>query len=112
MEFLSHLIQEKVDQGTWKPISIGGMQLSHLFFADDLILFAEASVEQGTVVKQCLEEFCEASGERVNYDKSSILFARSVHTSTKQEVSAELPIPIATNFETYLGVPISCGRMT
>lgn len=112
MEFLSHLIQNKVDEGAWKPISIGDVQLSHLFFADDLILFAEASVEQGNVVKNCLELFCEASGERVNYDKSSILFARSVHTSVKHEVGAALPIPIASNFENYLGVPIACGRMT
>ncbi|CAL1355245.1 unnamed protein product [Linum trigynum] len=46
-EILSHVIQEAVVKGAWKTIkaSPGGPSLSHLFFADDLILFAEASEE-------------------------------------------------------------------
>lgn len=35
----------KVDDGSWKPLkaSRGGIWVSHLFFADDLLLFAEAN---------------------------------------------------------------------
>lgn len=43
----------------WKPVkaSKSGPFLSHLFFADDLVLFAEASIEQVQVISQCLEAF-------------------------------------------------------
>ncbi|XP_058009719.1 uncharacterized protein LOC131183256 [Hevea brasiliensis] len=52
VEWLSHGIQESVDKKKWRPICLsqGRPPLSHLFFADDLLLFAEASVSQMEVV--------------------------------------------------------------
>lgn len=46
MERLCHMIDKAVIDKHWKPIKLyrGGPQLSHICFADDLILFAEASV--------------------------------------------------------------------
>ncbi|KAE8693055.1 hypothetical protein F3Y22_tig00110819pilonHSYRG00250 [Hibiscus syriacus] len=45
---LAHAISIAVENGQWKPIHLcrNGPNLSHLFFADDLVLFAEASIEQ------------------------------------------------------------------
>ena len=44
---LGHLIHESVNVGKWKPIKLSrtGPSIFHLFFVDDLILFAEASVD-------------------------------------------------------------------
>lgn len=41
MERLGHWIHSKVAEGTWRPMqdSRGGNRVSHLFFADDLMLF-------------------------------------------------------------------------
>ncbi|CAL1401630.1 unnamed protein product [Linum trigynum] len=65
MERLGHLIQKEVEGGRWKPIqaSPGGPALSHIFFADDLVLFAEASEEQGELIMKCLDQFFQASGQ-------------------------------------------------
>ena len=48
MEKLGHLIQSAVEEGRWKPIKLARSSplLSHLFFADDLILFGKASLDQ------------------------------------------------------------------
>lgn len=105
MEYLSHLIQDEVNCGNWKPITVGGVKLSHLFFADDLILFAEASSDQALVIKRCLDKFCSDSGEKVNYNKSSILFARSVASSVKTEVSGNLAIPVGNGLRQLPGSP-------
>lgn len=37
--------------------------VSHLFFADDFVLFAEATLDQVAVVQRILQEFCGASGQ-------------------------------------------------
>lgn len=45
MEILGQLINKVVDEGRWKPVkaSRGGPGVSHIFFADDLLLFGEAT---------------------------------------------------------------------
>jgi len=50
--------------GRWKaiPETRGGTQISHLMFADDVVLFGEASIEQAQVIENCLTEFCAWSG--------------------------------------------------
>ena len=39
-----------------------GSPISHLFFIDDLILFADTLVDQVKVINACLEVFCSTSG--------------------------------------------------
>lgn len=64
MERLCQTIQEEIVGEGWKPIraSRDGPLLSNLFFTDDIILFAEESVEQALVINDCLNRFCIASG--------------------------------------------------
>lgn len=48
LERLGHRIQDMVNLGTWKPLAFGrgvGPKLSHICFADDIVLFAEASIK-------------------------------------------------------------------
>lgn len=46
--------------------------ISRLFFADDLLLFAEAKMTQIPVIEEYLDTFCMTSGQQVNYAKSHI----------------------------------------
>lgn len=74
IEKLSHIVLEVVSNKRWKPIkaSQSGPAVSRLFFADDLILFAEDSSNQTRVMKHCLDRFCQLLGQAVKFDKSVI----------------------------------------
>ena len=60
IEKLAHIITHVVQLNRWKPIIFKkwGPIISHLFFAEDLILFAKALVSQAQIIKQCLDLFC------------------------------------------------------
>lgn len=56
MQRLSHLINIKVHERKWKGIKVARNSdpITHLFFADDLILFGEDRVSTCTAIINCL----------------------------------------------------------
>ncbi|KAG7567714.1 Ribonuclease H domain [Arabidopsis thaliana x Arabidopsis arenosa] len=113
LERLCHLIEASVGRGDWKPIAISqrGPKLSHVCFADDLILFAEASVSQVRVIRRVLERFCEASGQKISLEKSKIFFSNNVSRDMERLISGESGIGCTRELGKYLGLPILQKRM-
>lgn len=64
MEKLSQLVNVCVDAQQWKTIRVSkeGSGNSHVFFADDFILFAEATSENARLMRRCMNSFCGISG--------------------------------------------------
>ncbi|XP_039031943.1 uncharacterized protein LOC120166816 [Hibiscus syriacus] len=54
---------------------------------DDMLLFAEASVDQMHVIRATLDEFCEVSGHKVNHGKTNIFFSKNVPTDLRNRFS-------------------------
>ncbi|CAN0880875.1 Putative ribonuclease H protein At1g65750 [Linum grandiflorum] len=113
MERLSHLITQAVNDDEWKAISLspGGPPLSHLFYADDLILFGEASSRQVEVTLRCLSAFSAASGQAVSIEKSIVYFSQNVDRGLKASLARHLGFPITQDLGKYLGVPSIHGRL-
>ncbi|XP_050386206.1 uncharacterized protein LOC126802601 [Argentina anserina] len=113
MEKLSHLINTLVDDGLWKPVraSQSGPKISHLFFADDLIFFAEASISQANALKKCLDIFCALSGQAVSYEKSLIYCSPNTCSSTATCVSRICGSPLTNDLGKYLGMPLIHERV-
>ena len=80
MEKLSLYISQKVNDGSWLPIRVSkkGPPISHLLFADDVLLFYRATNTQVRMVLDTLEDFCKASGLRVSFDKSRSLCFKNI----------------------------------
>lgn len=78
---LGHLIEDAIEDGKWKSLLLSRRSppLSHLFFADDLMLFCKASLGQASVVCNVLETFYYFSGQKVNLLKSKVFFSPSTH---------------------------------
>ena len=60
-------------------------------------------------VQQVLDVYCQASGQRINYDKSSLFFSKGVPDSVRAEVKGLLNVPNETLSEKYLGMPTDVG---
>ena len=76
------------------------------FFTNDMMLFVEATEDQMLVILECLSCFCQASGQKVNFAKSSIYFSSRVDSSLACKLSLMSGIPIANNLGTYLGTSV------
>ncbi|KAL4298891.1 hypothetical protein AHAS_Ahas17G0046200 [Arachis hypogaea] len=109
---LSHLIEDMVNEGQWIPFRVGrnGPLISHLMFADDIMLFAEASQGQIRNIKKCLEIFCEASGQVINAQKTQIFFSKKVNNECREMIVKEAGYKETKEIGRYLGSYIVEGR--
>nr|KYP38810.1 Transposon TX1 uncharacterized [Cajanus cajan] len=78
MERLFHLIDIAENHKLWKPIKLSkkGPPLSYLAFADDLILFSEATLDQAEIINTCMDLFCKSSGMKVSQEKTSLFLKK------------------------------------
>lgn len=109
MDKLSHLIMEAVEEGSWHPLKAGknGPLISHLMFADDLLLFGQATRSEMEGVNKVLDRFCAMSGQQVSREKTSIMFSRNVAASARREIAAVAGFREVSSFGKYLGIPLS-----
>lgn len=80
MEVLGRIIDDKCTNNLWNSdkASAGGPAFSHIFFVDDLLLFAKANSLNCESVKDVVEEFCMISGQKINTAKSKVFFSPNV----------------------------------
>lgn len=114
IERLNHLIKRLVEEGRWKGIRLSnqGPMITHLFFADDLVLIAEATPEQMREVKGCLDIFCAASRQRVSINKFEVFFSPTVTNNEAKDILQWIGMPQTEDLGRYLGVPSIHGRVT
>lgn len=88
IEKLGQAIKEAVSNENGKPIFLGrgGPALSHLFFADDFVLFKEASLENVSAIKAILDQFCAYSRHKVNSNKYKMYFLVNTEAATRNAI--------------------------
>ncbi|XP_073132988.1 uncharacterized protein [Henckelia pumila] len=69
-----------------------------------------ANLEQSTCIIDCLNKYEAASGQKVNFDKSSISFSANVSNELKNTLCEVLGVNYTTNHGKYLGLPSLIGR--
>ena len=66
--------------------------LSHLFFTDDSLIFMEAKEQNYTKVIEIIKDYCEASGQKLNLEKSSLVFCENVKSEERRKVVEKLGV--------------------
>lgn len=81
----------------------------HLFYADDVIIFVEATRVNGSNIKDIFMKYGNLSGQKYSATKSSILFGPSATSSFKHFITRFTGISAGSLPFMYLGVSIFRG---
>ena len=86
--------------------SCGGPTFSHLFFADDLVLFAKADHVNCLAMRDVIDAFCSALGQSVSAAKSRVYFSPNVDRDSRESFCDILGFNSTPSLGKYLGIPI------
>jgi hypothetical protein len=92
-------------------VGIHAPWVSHLLFADDCLLFTQASANGARRLMEILQAYQTSSGQMVNMMKSAIFFSANCQDEVKHEVKQITGIVAEALSEKYLGLSTAVGRI-
>ncbi|XP_074295625.1 uncharacterized protein LOC141623417 [Silene latifolia] len=107
MEVLSGMVIQAQNRGLLKGIQLCKQvtPLTHLFFADDVVFFLQDTGDSAKQLKNVLDAYCRASGQRINDAKSGVQFSPSMRLSQVQVCLKVFNIRNNKGIGKYLGIP-------
>lgn len=112
VDVLSLMVSKAVNAGELQAIRMRKTcpTISHLFLADDSIIFIKATSDNGRKLQQILSTYCWASRQEVNMSKSSIVFSTSTSSITREDLCSIFGIDLGLIAGKYLGLPTAWGN--
>jgi Reverse transcriptase (RNA-dependent DNA polymerase) len=106
MQFLSKGMDKAVLEGRIKGVNLvpATPRLTHALYADDVIIFEEATKAKIRGLGGILEEFGRHSGLMVNPDKSKIWFSRACDGVCREAILTAIQAKVAGEKEKYLDI--------
>ncbi|KAJ4796181.1 RNA-directed DNA polymerase (reverse transcriptase)-related family protein [Rhynchospora pubera] len=107
MDVLTRMLMHDTHNGRLKGVRLSrnGPTLNTLLYADDLLIFGEASMEEVRHIVSVLDQFCVMSGQQIGHSKSKVWFSNSTPQTMKNYVLQALNATLANPSEVYLGSP-------
>ena len=111
-EGLSALIHDVARNQQISGVSIcrGCPIITHLFFADDSLLFYKANVQECQKLFSILQSYEAASGQKINADKSLVFFSPNTPQETKECILRFLRPMQDSRHNKYLELPSIIGK--
>uniref|UniRef100_A0A803PQY7 Reverse transcriptase domain-containing protein n=1 Tax=Cannabis sativa TaxID=3483 RepID=A0A803PQY7_CANSA len=106
-EVLSKLILRTENNGDLNgaKVSRNATPITHLFYADDAIFFCKANGSNANALLQCISQYEDWSGQRVNKQKSGVVFSPNTSQRCKDELKNKIGMNCLRRDEKYLGNP-------
>jgi ribonuclease HI len=111
-EGLNGLLNKAASKGDIHGVSIcrRGPKLTHLFFADDSLLFCRATQAECGKIQEVLQVYERVSGQQLNKAKTTLFFSRNTPQATQDDIKDILGVPSIQQYEKYLGLPSLVGK--
>ena len=75
--------------------------ISNLLFADDSLIFCQANQEEVLLISDTLQLYAEASGQCINFEKSSAYFSSNTYESQRLWIKQALGVREVDRFESW-----------
>lgn len=104
---LSSIINQKAANNAIQGIKVvkGSPTITHLFFADDSLVFFKENRDNCNTIKECLRRYENASAQQINFEKSAITFSKCTPQSNILFIKNNLNLTVCQDHEVYLGLP-------
>ncbi|KAL9816615.1 putative RNA-directed DNA polymerase [Arabidopsis thaliana] len=112
MQVLSEMLDKSAMEGKigYHP-QCQKLKLTHLCFADDLLVFTDGKKRSIEGILQIFETFAAFSGLKISLEKSTLYMA-GVRDSEREQILSSFPFESGTLPVRYLGLPLLTKRMT
>ncbi|GLT27312.1 hypothetical protein SLA2020_023190 [Shorea laevis] len=112
MEYLTRKLQElEIDAHFGFHAKCKTMKLTHLIFADDIMLFCKADEESPALMMDKFDEFSRVSGLEINKQKSQIFFG-GVRETIRHHILQRIGVSEGQLPVTYLGLPLVTTKLS
>ncbi|KAL2922721.1 LINE-1 retrotransposable element ORF2 protein [Bienertia sinuspersici] len=112
MEYLSRLLMRMTSETKFKfHPRCKQMKLTHLCFADDLILCSKGDIDSIRMMIKCFQAFSATSGLKANCSKTEV-YSCGMPEETVQQITQETGFKKGTLPFRYLGVPICSKKIS
>ncbi|XP_038698582.1 uncharacterized protein LOC119996123 [Tripterygium wilfordii] len=104
---LSSILSQARNTGLLRGIKVAraSPSVSHLFFADDSLIFCRATVDDCNNVKTSLRLYEKVLGQLINYTKSALSFSPNTSRHNVNLVKNIFGMPVVNRHDYYLGLP-------
>lgn len=104
---LSYIFSKAVERRLIRGVKVANScpVISHLFFADDSLIFFKVTKEDNLNVRNYLNIYEKTSRQMVNFGKSVLSFSPSSSPRIISIIEKVLSVPVVSGHDVYLGLP-------
>ncbi|XP_041003911.1 uncharacterized protein LOC121249264 [Juglans microcarpa x Juglans regia] len=112
-EILSRNLKKRYQEGWIAAFSLSRnvLNISHLLYADDIIIFSNGSKALIKAISESLALYEAWSGQKISKEKSSIFFSKLIPPVRRRQILRITRFSEGSLPFKYLGVPIIFGRL-
>ena len=108
----SHLLSRAEENNSLRGIKVAptAPSVNHLLFVDDCVIFSKATIHDAEAIQEALRVYELFSGQKVNFDKTTLSFSKGVRALRRSEIEQKLGVRVVDVHDRYLGLPTTVGR--